>query len=141
MIFSEEMEQLSKQYKKLFILDGIGALISAFFLGIVLVIFQEHVGIPANSLYILALFPIFFFIYDSCCYLKVTTPSSAAFHLRIVAILNLLYILLSIGFTVYHFSLIKQLGFIYIVCEILIISCIAFIELKVAKTIAPRLKH
>ncbi len=43
--------------KQLFLLDAFGALLSAFFLGFVLVKYQVYIGMPENVLYILALIP------------------------------------------------------------------------------------
>lgn len=134
MLFSKNIDFFSHDYKKLFIVDGIGALISSLFLGIVLVNFQEYIGIPVSSLYVLAAIPILFILYDIYCYMQLN-DTKAAFHLRLIAIANLWYILVSIGFAVYHFPLLRPLGFIYLLGEIIVIFCIAFIQLEVAKKI------
>ena len=46
--------------KKLFLIDGFGAIISAFLLGVVLVKFEEKIGVPVSVLYLLATIPLFF---------------------------------------------------------------------------------
>ncbi|MEM6633615.1 MAG: hypothetical protein AAF694_28335 [Bacteroidota bacterium] len=56
--------------KKLLIIDGLGALLSAFLLGVVLVRFESQVGMPRNSLYVLAAFPCIFAIYDLISYFQ-----------------------------------------------------------------------
>ena len=56
--------------KKLFLIDGFGAIISAFLLGVVLVKFQEKIGVPVSVLYLLATIPVFFAAYDFYCYQK-----------------------------------------------------------------------
>lgn len=117
--------------RKLFLYDGLGALLSAFLLGVVLVQLEWFFGIPKTSLYFLAFLPCLFAIYDLIYYQKnngnISTP------LRGIAIVNLLYCCLSLGVAFYHFNVITIYGWIYIVLEILIVVTIASIELKVAK--------
>jgi len=118
--------------KKLFLIDGFGAILSAFLLGVVLVKFEEIFGIPTSVLYFLATIPIFFVIYDVFCYQK---------HLKIglllkgIAVLNILYCCISIGLISYHFSSITILGWTYIIVEIILVSFLAMIEFRVGKRI------
>ena len=118
--------------KKLFLIDGFGAIVSAFLLGVVLVKFEEIFGIPTSVLYFLATIPIFFVIYDVFCYQK---------HLKIglllkgIAVLNILYCCISIGLISYHFSSITILGWTYIIVEIILVSFLAMIEFRVGKRI------
>ena len=49
-----------KKPKRLFIIDGIGAITSAFMLGIILVKLENIFGIPSSTLYLLAAFPMLF---------------------------------------------------------------------------------
>lgn len=121
------------QPKKLFLIDGLGALVSAFMLGIVLVRLESYIGIPKSSLYILAAIPIFFAAYDLYSYKKEKAHQGRL--LRGIAILNLCYCFISIGFAMYHYLTITTLGKIYVVVELLIIIAIVYVELKVANTL------
>lgn len=56
--------------KQLFLIDGLGAILSAILLGLVLVRFERIFGIPSSTLYFLAIIPIFFAIYDFLSYRK-----------------------------------------------------------------------
>lgn len=116
--------------KNLFLLDGLGAILSAFLLGIVLVKFESYFGIPKKTLYFLAALPCFFMIYDFFCYFKIKKKLGK--FLKVIAIVNLLYCCLSIGMAIYHQQVITNLGWIYIIGEIIIVMALAIVELKVA---------
>jgi drug/metabolite transporter (DMT)-like permease len=118
--------------KKLFLIDGFGAIVSAILLGIVLVKLQSIFGIPKSTLYFLASIPCFFAFYDFYCYYKI--DKKVALFLKGIAIANLIYCCLSVGLAIYHIEEITKLGWIYILTEILIVCGLAFIELKVAKS-------
>lgn len=116
--------------KKLFLIDGIGALVSAFLLGVVLVQFEAYFGIPTSTLYILAALPCVFAIYDFYCFFAL--KENLANHLKRIAVVNILYCFLSIGFAIYHSSEIKNLGWAYIILEVIIVLALAMFELKTA---------
>ena len=132
MKFEDLITKAELNPKKLFLIDGFGAIVSAFLLGVVLVKFEELFGIPTSVLYFLATIPIFFVIYDVFCYQK---------HLKIglllkgIAVLNMLYCCVSIGLISYHFSSITILGWTYVIVEIILVSFLAMIEFRVGKRI------
>ena len=117
--------------KNLFLLDGFGAIVSAFLLGVVLVKFEAYFGIPKKALYVLAALPCFFMLYDFYCYFRV--EKNLGKFLKGIAIVNLLYCCLSIGMAFYHQEVITTLGWIYIIIEIIIVVVLSIFELKVAK--------
>ena len=117
--------------KKLFQIDGLGAILSAILLGIILVRFERFFGIPVSTLYFLASLPIFFAIYDFYSYFRI--DKNLGKYLKIIGITNLIYCFLSIGLAVFHREEITNLGWAYILIEILIVSSLAIIELGVAK--------
>ena len=114
----------------LFLADGMGAILSALLLGVVLVKLENVFGIPKSILYLLAVIPCAFAIYDLCCFCtkNIDTPT----YLKGIAYMNLLYCCLSIVLAVYHFEKIKIFGWLYIVLEIIIIIALAIYELKVS---------
>lgn len=116
--------------KTLFLVDGLGAILSSFLLGIVLVKMEGVFGIPKTSLYLLAVIPCAFAIYDLCCYRikEINIPR----YLKGIAYMNLLYCFLSLVLAFYHFEKIKKFGWLYIALEILIIIALAIYELKVS---------
>ena len=122
--------------KRIFVLDGLGALFTAFSLGVVLVKLDYIFGIPRTSLIILSIIPLFYFLYDCFCYFK--AKNNIGFYIKGIAILNLLYCPISVGFHLYNGDSITLVGWIYIVIEIIGVAAIAILEFKFAnKLITP----
>ena len=57
------------EHKKLFLVDGVGALLSAILLW-VLAQFENMLGLPSKVLYVLSVMPCFFAIYSIFCFVK-----------------------------------------------------------------------
>ena len=133
MAFDKILKQFSSSPKRLFLIDGIGALLSAFLLGFVLVQFERIFGIPRSTLYFLAFIPCLFAVYDFYCYRII--KRNIGFYLRVIAFLNLLYCAVSIGFMIYHFQTITVFGWAYIILEILIVISLVMLELKTAESL------
>ena len=128
------INQFSLNPKQLFLIDGIGALVSAFLLGVVLVQLESIFGIPKNTLYFLAILPCAFALYDFYCYWKV--QKQLAFYLSIIAFVNLAYCFLSIGVAIYHRQKLSYWGWAYILAEVAIVLLLVNIELRTAAQIS-----
>ena len=122
--------------KQLFIIDGAGALFSAFLLGIVLVRFEAFFGIPKAVLYLLAIIPLFFAAFDLLSLLF--AQKKPAIFLKAIAFANLSYCLLSLGLAWTHRVNLTFWGWSYLICEILLVLGLAFFELKLAQQIAKK---
>ena len=119
--------------QKLFIIDGVGAILSAFLLGVVLTKFERIFGIPSETLYFLAVLPLFFALYDWYCYQS--KNQNIGLLLIGIAALNVLYCLISIGLIIHHFETTTVFGWIYILIETIVVLILATIEFKVATKI------
>jgi len=97
-----------------------------------LVNLESIFGIPKTTLYFLASLPCLFAVYDFCCYFRLNEKKEA--FLKGIAFINLAYCCLSIGLAFYHIEVIKSLGWIYIITEVIIVFTLAFVELKVSTT-------
>lgn len=117
--------------KNLFLIDGLGALLSAFLLGIVLVQFERHFGMPRKTLYILAAVPCFFALFDFYCYFVLKNQHK--YYLRFIAIANLFYCVLSIAFLIKDRNTLTYLGWTYFILEIIIINALIVLEFKASK--------
>ena len=115
--------------KQLFVIDAVGAAVSAFMLGIVLPHFTELIGMPINHLLILAAFPVAFVLFDLFCY--ITRPQNGSL-LLVIALANLGYCLLSGVFVLHSFVGLTGLGLAYFGAEILIIFGLVIIEIRTA---------
>jgi len=117
-------------YKKVFLIDSLGALLSAFLLGIVLVEFEIIFGMPRNAFYILSIAACLLMAYSFLGYLFVVKNES--FYLKIIARVNLLYCCLILALMAYYYKKITFFGLIYFLAEITIIIILANLEFKIA---------
>ena len=124
------LEKFTSNPTKLFIIDGLGAILSAFLLGYVLVKFENIFGIPSKTLYTLSAMPVIFALYDLYCIKK---KDDLGHFMKGIAIINLTYCCISILFAFYHLRTITIFGWSYLTIEILIIIILTIIEYKVAK--------
>ncbi|MEM7571709.1 MAG: hypothetical protein AAF433_02360 [Bacteroidota bacterium] len=114
-----------------FLVDGLGALISAFLLGVVLVKWEHLFGMPVVTLYYLALAAGAFMVYSLSCYLFF--PKNWRPLLRLIALVNLSYCALTLSLLFYHQPQLTVWGNAYFILEIILVATLAFLELRVAK--------
>lgn len=114
--------------KKLFLIDFIGAIVSAISLGIILPKLQAYIGMPLNVLYLLAIIPVFFFIYSFYAYLYANTNWKP--YLRFIAIANFLYCCLTFCLLIFYKNEVTFLGVGYFILEIIIVILLAFVEYR-----------
>jgi hypothetical protein len=122
-------KNLTTNPKKIFLVDALGALLTAFNLFAVLRTFSEHVGMPKYVLTFLAVIALFFFIYSTSCYLVLTQNWKP--YLKLISIANLLYCLLTIGLVLYYWQTIKAIGLIYFSVEVLVIFTLVYFEYRI----------
>lgn len=130
------LDSLAAHPKKLFLLDGFGALLTAFFLGVLLANFEEVFGMPPNVLYRLSLLACVFAVYSLCC----SFFAVGKWHLllRIIVVANLLYCCLTIGCMLAFSERLTLLGIVYFVQELIVIGVLVAIELNVASSVSGR---
>jgi hypothetical protein len=116
--------------KKLFLVDSLGALLSAILLGLVLAQFEKTFGMPQNVLYILAVLPCIFAVFSFVCFFSKTTNWRPL--MKIIATANLLYCCLTAGLMVYFYQNLTVLGMTYFILEIIIVMSLAYLEWKTA---------
>ncbi|MEW4567783.1 hypothetical protein AB1L88_07940 [Tautonia sp. JC769] len=117
--------------RRLFLIDGLGALVSAAMLGVVLVRLESVFGVPPRMLLVLAIFPVFFAVYDFACFLL--DPRSPGRLLRPIGLANLSYVVIGMILMVRHSDFIMLPGWIYLVSEMLIVAALGFAELQVSR--------
>ncbi len=113
---------------KLFLLDGLGAVVSALSLGLLLPYFNEYVGIPRQTLYTLAVPAVFFALYSLSCYFA--KVERWRLFLRGIAVANLLYCCVTIVLMLSHFITLTGWGLTYFTGEVFIILIIVYWELR-----------
>lgn len=112
--------------KTLFLIDAIGALLTATLLGLLLPNLKPLFGMPTATLYLLAGIAIAFFIYSISCYFLVKENRKQ--WLRIISIFNFSYCVLSIACLIYFYSQLTTMDMLYFIGEIIIVAILASIE-------------
>lgn len=121
--------------KHIFFVDGFGALISAFFLGFILIVYQPFIGMPISILYLLAALALIFAVFSfSSIYFKHQLIDR---KLKIIFYANTLYILLTVFFMIFYFEKLTIIGLVYFIFEISIVWSLVKIERDLSNEIQP----
>lgn len=124
------MNQWFRHPQKLFIVDGIGAAVSAILHIFLLAPFESFFGVPAETVYLLALFPIVFVLYDIFAYYQYN--GLAQLYLKGIAVMNMMFVALSISMGIYHRDSISVWGWLYLIGECLIVAGLVRLEWRCA---------
>lgn len=114
--------------RNIFLIDGLGAMLSALLTGVVLTYFNEYIGMPQEVLFPFAAVACLFTVYSLSCHFK--TPANWRSFLVFIAISNTIYCLVSVGFVIYHFENLTTFGRAYFFLEIIVIGLLVFTELR-----------
>ena len=114
--------------KYLFVVDAIGAIVSAFLLFFVLRTFYQNFGISKTALNKLSLIAFLFSIYSASCFFLLKNIWKP--FLFFIGFLNLGYCFLTSVVVLDNYQTITMLGFTYFVTEIILILLLAIVELK-----------
>lgn len=115
--------------KKIFIIDGLGALLSAILL-LIIVQFEPFFGISKHLAYFLIPIPLFFSLYSFLSFFF--GNEKWRLLLKGIAIANLLYGVLTLYIVLTHHKTITNIGISYFFSEMLILVILAVIELRIA---------
>ncbi len=115
--------------KRLFLIDGLGAFLTAFFLFAILRTFNEYFGMPQTTLVFLSIIALAFSFYSFCCFFLVNNNWHP--FLRAITIANLLYCCLTLGLVIYNYPRLTFLGVTYFLLEIIIVCGLVFLEINV----------
>ena len=129
-IMNKLINQFAEKQETLFLIDSIGAFMTAFFLFVIKVQFNEYFGMPETVLTYLSVIAICFCIYSAACFIFLKEHRSI--FIRLIGIANLLYCALTIGLMFRHYPSLTILGTIYFIIEIVIICGLSYIELNMA---------
>jgi len=112
--------------KRIFLIDGLGALLSAILLIAVLARFEELIGIPQRTLYFLSGIASFFAVYSLACSFLILERWKV--YLKIILLANAGYCLLTIGVLLYFSQSLTILGLAYFLAELSVIGILIWIE-------------
>lgn len=109
--------------KNIFLIDGIGALITAILLSQLLTRFESFFGMPTQTLWILAIISVLISTYSMTCQFLLKSPFNALFKVIITA--NIAYCLLTSILIFSNLKSITLFGIAYFLGEIVIILFLA----------------
>lgn len=121
--------------RTIFLLDGLGALVSAFFLGVVLPAFSHWIGLPVPLLHALGGIAVGLSCYSLGCY-ALADPAKPGYLRRLIGF-NLAYCVVTLVMTVVYFQSFTKLGLLYFYGEIVIILALVKLELQVLRSANP----
>lgn len=116
--------------QNIFMVDGLGAILSTVCLGL-LTHFEKTFGMPKNNLYVFIIISFLFSIYSFTCYFLAI--SNWRICLKIIAGLNLLYCLITAFSVIKNINSLTTIGYIYFILELIIVVILAFYEIKLSK--------
>lgn len=112
--------------RKIFLLDSLGALLSAFFLLCILLPFEGQFGMPQQILLILSAIAVVFAIYSVSCFLFVRANWRP--FLKSLYVANLTYCCLTAMLVALNYNQLTWLGLSYFLIEIVLIGMLVAIE-------------
>ena len=121
--------------RKVFLLDGIGAALSAFLLGVVLPLCQPWIGMPKLVLFVLALPAVGLAKYSLSRYRK--RDISHPIWLKTLVVANLSYCVLSTFFVLTYWKRLTTLGLAYFSLEIAVVLLMVAVEYTVLSKLPP----
>ena len=122
------MNKITSAPKQLFLMDGLGGMLSAFLLGVVLARFETAFGMPPKVLYSLSCLAGMYAVYSFLGYWRVKEHWRP--YMQAIAIANLVYCCLTTGLVIYHYQKLTKLGLIYFLLEVMIIVSLIVMELR-----------
>jgi hypothetical protein len=128
---SRFLTQFTINPKTTFLIDSLGAFLTASILLSVQWRFQEYFGMPPEILSLLTIIAFTFTIYSFLCFLFL--KKKWRIFLKAIVIANLLYCCLTTGLIIYYRSLLTTIGLTYFIAEIVVIGGLVFIEYKTLK--------
>ena len=116
--------------RQIFLLDGLGAMLTAFLLGVVWTRLETLLGIPSKVLYLLAIVACVYACYAIYCYFLVRKSWRPC--LKIIAFANILYCCLTVGVMYRFYQNFSLIGWGYFLGELMVLGTFIFIELYTA---------
>lgn len=120
-----------KKHKAIFLLDSLGALLTAALLFFVLRTFNNFFGLSKATLEYLSLLALIFSFYSLTCFFLV--KNNWKLYLKIICTANILYCILTFGVLLSNYKSISIFGITYFLGEIVVIAGLVFLEIKTIK--------
>ena len=124
------LDKLTLNPKIIFLMDSLGAMLTAILLFGVLARFEEVFGMPSTALYFLSAAALGCAAFSFYCFLFVNR--SFCQFLRIIGTANLLYCVLTVALIIINFESVTKFGLAYFALELAVIAILMVVEFKAA---------
>lgn len=135
-ILNKLISHLAENQKTLFLIDSLGAALTAFILFVMMRHFKQHFGMPKTVLIFLLASAVCFSIYSAVCSLFL--KARRTLFISLIGFANLLYCVLTIGLVIKYRHLLTLIGIGYFLIETVIICTLSYLELNAVKEIKKR---
>jgi hypothetical protein len=122
------LDRISSAY--VFLIDGLGALLTAVSIHLLATFFLDWVGLPAEVLRILTLVALMMAVYSFFCHLIV--KGNKRKWLLVIIVANLLYVLATAVLLIIYHDRLKLPGLIYFLSEFVVVFVLVRWEAKIA---------
>lgn len=122
------VDTLTSNTKRLFLLDGLGAFVTALFLFAFASTLNEYIGLPKGVLMALSAIALVFCVYSISCFFFVDQAWRP--FLKAIVIANVTYCVLTLGLVVYFYPQVTILGLTYFLLEIVVVGGLVYIEIN-----------
>lgn len=122
------IRNLTLNPRRIFLIDGLGASMTALVFWGLLIPFHQVLGMPEPVLEFLFLIAVIFAVYSLSCFFFL--KNNHRFFLRIIAFGNSLYCLLTLFFVVAWFRELNLIALIYFLLEMAVIAGLVYLEIK-----------
>lgn len=131
------VESLKANPKYIFLIDGIGALVTSFSLFGIAFFIQVHFGMHKTVLYILGFVVVFYALYSLSCYFLLfdkfgKSKKKWQSFLKVIIVANSFYCIVMSFLLVQFYQNLTVLGLTYFIFEIMVIVTLVFFEVKIA---------
>ena len=125
------MQITRKKPKNIFLIDGVGALVTALIIYFILNPYNEYIGLSSEVLIFLSVVAFAFCIYSISCFFLLKHHWQP--FLKIIILANAMYCLTTISVLLYCQKTVTTLGLFYFIGEIIVIGTLILVEMKLLK--------
>lgn len=117
--------------KTVFLIDAVGAALTAILLIALVKNFNSYFGIPIAIIDVLSIFALIISIYSFCCF--AFAKNNISILLKIIIVANSCYCISTFVLVIYFYNNLTILGVVYFISEIFILCALIYLELKIVK--------
>lgn len=124
------IQYFQQQPKKIFLFDGLGAMLSAALLYFLLMPNATWIGLSETQIHVLAIGALCLAGYDLIA--RIVYTSERGWLIKALALLNTLYCITTLSVLILHYSSIIILGWAYFLGEMAIVGVLVYLEWKIS---------